>query len=77
MRIEFENKLIKLKDEFSRKEVVISELEFKINNLLHENQDIIIENERLKGELARMEELYGGKIHELETTLNMETRNFE
>ncbi len=44
MRIEFENKLIKLKDEFSRKEVVISELEFKINNLLHENQDIIIEN---------------------------------
>ncbi len=24
-----------------------------------------------------MEELYGGKIHELETTLNMETRNFE
>jgi len=25
----------------------------------------------------RMEELYGGKIHELETTLNMEIRNFE
>lgn len=27
--------------------------------------------------MMRMEELYGGKIHELETTLNMETRNFE
>jgi len=26
LRIEFENKLIKLKDEFSRKEVIISEL---------------------------------------------------
>lgn len=65
MRIEFENKLIKLKDEFSRKEVQISELEFKINNLLHENQDIIIENERFKAEMGRMEEIYGGKIHEL------------
>jgi hypothetical protein len=31
----------------------------------------------MKGEMMRMEELYGGKIHELETTLNMETRNFE
>lgn len=65
MRIEFENKLIKLKDEFSRKEIQISELEFKLNNLLHQNQDIILENERLKNELGRMEELYGGKIHEL------------
>jgi hypothetical protein len=44
LRIEFENKLIKLKDEFSRKEVIISELEFKINNLLHQNQDIVVEN---------------------------------
>ena len=57
MRIEFENKLIKLKDEFSRKEIQISELEFKLNNLLHQNQDIILENERLKNELGRMEEL--------------------
>jgi hypothetical protein len=31
----------------------------------------------LKHELARLEELYGGKIHELETQLTMETRNFE
>lgn len=54
MRIEFENKLIKLKDEFSRKEITISELEFKINNLLHQNQDVIVENERLKAELMRM-----------------------
>ncbi len=65
MRIEFENKLIKLKDQFSRKDVTISELEFKINNLLHQNQDVIVENERLKNELMRMEEIYGGKIHEL------------
>lgn len=63
LRIEFENKLIKLKDEFSRKEVALSELEFKINNLLHQNQDVIIENERLRNELARLEDLYGGKIH--------------
>jgi regulator of replication initiation timing len=66
-----------LKDEFSRKEVQISEMEFKLNNLIHQNQDVIIENERLRNELARLEELYGGKIHELENELAMETRNFE
>ena len=36
-----------------------------------------MENDRLKNELGRLEELYGGKIHELETQLNMETKNFE
>ena len=49
------NKLIKLKDEFSRKEVTISEMEFRINNLLHQNQDVLVENERLRNELARLE----------------------
>jgi chromosome segregation ATPase len=62
-RIEFENKLIRLKDEYSRKEVTVSESEFKINNLLHQNQDLAVENDKLKHELARMEEIYGGKIH--------------
>ena len=62
MRIEFENKLIKLKDEFSRKDVEAYELEFKINNLLHQNQDLSVENDRMKHELARLEEIYGGKI---------------
>ena len=66
-----------LKDEFSRKDVAASELEFKINNLLHQNQDIAVENDRLKHELARLEEIYGAKIHELEGQLAMETRNFE
>lgn len=55
LRIEFENKLIKLKDEFGRKEVNLSEAEFKINNLLHQNQDVMTENERLRGELMRLE----------------------
>lgn len=41
-RIEFENKLIKYKDEFSRREVTVSEMEFKINNLLHQNQDLML-----------------------------------
>ena len=54
LRIEFENKLIKLKDEFGRKEVNLSEAEFKINNLLHQNQDVIAENERLRSELMRL-----------------------
>lgn len=57
--------------------MLISEFEFKINNLLHQNQDVIVENERLRNELARLEDLYGGKIHELETQLSLETRNYE
>jgi hypothetical protein len=57
--------LIKLKDEFSRKEVALSEAEFKINNLLHQNQDLAMGNERLKHELTRLEELYGSRINEL------------
>lgn len=54
-----------------------SELEFKINNLLHQNQDLSVDNDHLKHELARLEELYGSKIHDLETELAMETKNFE
>lgn len=45
--------------------------------MLHQNQDLAVNNDRLKHELARLEELYGGRIHELETQLNMETKNFE
>ncbi len=36
-----------------------------------------MENDRLKHELGRLEEIYGGKIHELTGQLEMETRNFE
>lgn len=45
--------------------------------MLHQNQDVIVENERLRSELARLEELYGGKIHELETQLSMESKNYD
>ena len=38
---------------------------------------MIVENERLRNELARLEELYGGKIHELETQLSMENKNYD
>jgi hypothetical protein len=50
----------------SQKIVTISELEFKTNHLLGENEHILLENERLNGELIRLEEVYGGKIRELE-----------
>ena len=62
-RIEFENKLIKLKKEYTNQNTSVSELELKINNLLHTNQDYAMEIERFKNELSRAEEIYGGKIH--------------
>lgn len=55
----------------------MSELEFKVNNLLHQNQDLAVDNDRLKHELGRLEELYGSKINELETQLAMESKNFD
>lgn len=36
-----------------------------------------VQNDKLKHELARLQEIYGGKIHELESQLNMQTKNFE
>lgn len=51
--------------------MTLSEAEFKINNLLHQNQDLAMENEKLKHELGRLEELYGSRINELETQLAM------
>jgi len=67
MRLDFENKLIKLKDDFAKKELLISELEFRENNILHENQDISLENEKLRAELVRLEDMYSSRIYELES----------
>lgn len=77
MRLEFENKLIKLKDEFSRKDLEISEIEFKYNTIANQNQDFQLENERLKTELVRLQELYTGKINTLETQLSIDNKSFE
>jgi hypothetical protein len=55
LRIEFETKLIKLKDELSRREVTMSELDFKFSNIDSQNRDLLIENERLGVELARLQ----------------------
>lgn len=45
---------------------MISELEFRENNILHENQDVAVENEKLRTELGRLEEMYSSRIYELE-----------
>lgn len=73
-RIDFENKLIKVKDELSRKDLSISELEFHRNNLLHKNQDLSADNEKLEQELQRLEEAYGGRITSLQAELDEEMR---
>ena len=66
-----------MKDEFSKKDVQLSEMEFRINNLLHQNQDVLVENERLRNEVMRLEDVYGSKVHELECQLATESRNFD
>jgi predicted nucleic acid-binding Zn-ribbon protein len=44
---------------------------------LGENEHYIIENERLNSELVRLEEVYGGKIRELESQIDSEQKNFD
>lgn len=74
MRVEFENKLIKLKDESMKKEMLISELDFKANNLVHENQSLLNENNQIKDENVRMTEIYNMKIREYEEKLSYQHR---
>ena len=70
LRVEFENKLMRLKvryiyifffllkkkkkDESMKREMFVSELEYKVNTLGQENESIISENRSLKDELQRM-----------------------
>lgn len=56
---------------------MISELEFKNNNLLHNNEDYMLDNDKLRGEIERLEGLYGTRIAELEAELDGETKHFD
>lgn len=51
IRVEFENKLMRLKDESMKREMFVSELEYKVNTIAQENESIINENRTLKDEL--------------------------
>ena len=76
-RLGFENKLIKLKNEMNERDNYLSEKEFRENNILHQMEDTNLENEKLKAELARMEDVYGTRLSETELELETKTRQFE
>lgn len=42
--------------------------------MLHQNQDLSLENEKLRGELDRLEAFYGSRITELEAELAEERK---
>ncbi|EAS02915.1 hypothetical protein TTHERM_00492680 (macronuclear) [Tetrahymena thermophila SB210] len=75
IRVEFENKLMRLKDESMKREMFVSELEYKVNTIAQENESIINENRTLKDELQRMQELYNHKIREQEENIQYLQRN--
>ena len=77
MRLTLENKLVKLKEEFVKKDVLISDLEFKENGCLNDNQSLAIENEKLRNELMFVEDSLREKVLELEAKLALETKNGE
>ena len=75
MRLALENKLVKLKEEFVKKDVLISDLEFKENGCLNDNQSLAIENEKLRNELMFVEDSLREKVIDLEAKLALETKN--
>ena len=68
---------MKLKEEFVRKEVIISDLEFKENGCLNDNQSLAIENEKLRNELMFVEDTLRERILDLEGKLGAEAKNGE
>lgn len=52
-----------------KREMFVSELEYKVSTLGQENEAIINENRTLKDELSRMQELYNHKIREQEENI--------
>lgn len=74
MRVEFENKLIRLKDDSLKREMLLSELSFKVNNFSHENESLLAENSSLKEELVKYQELYNMKLREMEEKFNNQNR---
>jgi chromosome segregation ATPase len=70
LRLEAENKLLRLKDEMLKKEMAWSELDFKANNLVSDNQILAGENGELKRQFATLQERTNIVIRELEEKLN-------
>ena len=52
-KLELESRLLKLKDEYSKKTLEIVELQSREHSTLYSNQNLQIENEGLKNELKR------------------------
>ena len=74
LRLDFENKFIKLKDENNRREMLISELGYKVDNLNHENSSLNGENFSLKEELNRIQDAYNMRMRELHETCENQQR---
>ena len=75
IRVEFENKLVRLKEQYAKKDLQVADLEFKENTTLNTNQDLMLENERLRNELSHLEDVSRTRITELEGRLDSEGKN--
>ena len=64
LRVDFENKFIKLKDETMKREMLLTELDFKMSNLAQENSSLIAENMAGKEENQRLHDAINQRIRE-------------
>jgi len=66
MRVEYENKIIRMKEEAQQRELLISELDFKMNDISNQNASLAVENNTLKQDIMRVQEIYQEKFEEQE-----------
>lgn len=53
-RLDFENKLLRLKEDAQRREMFVTELEYKLQTVTQENESVVQENRMIKDEVNRM-----------------------
>lgn len=53
-----------------QKDLLMTEMEYKINNLTSEHQSVMVENQQLKDEINRIQEAYAQKIMQQEEKLS-------
>jgi chromosome segregation ATPase len=66
LRIDFDHDIGSLKEELRKKDIVLSDLDLQLSRLQQENTYLNTENNSLRSEIARLNDMYHLKINEIE-----------
>ncbi|CAD8074509.1 unnamed protein product [Paramecium primaurelia] len=74
MRIEFETKIIAFRDDIQRKENIIQELDYKLQDTMMRNESLEQENLAMRNEFIRGQESYNQRLREYEDRIKFLNR---